>query len=87
MYVGEDQEFLVGRSQRVGVDGTYSDWSPVSSGAPQGSALEPVLSVIFIKDLPDIVNSLCHMYADDTNVFGKVDKKSAAKLQKDLTVW
>ena len=41
-YVGEDQGFLVGRSQRVGVDGIYSDWSPLSSGAPQGSVLGPL---------------------------------------------
>ena len=33
------------------------------------------------------MNSLCHMNADDTNIFGKVERKSVAKLQQDLTVW
>jgi len=59
------KDFPLGRHQRVGVNGTYSDWVPVTSGVPQGNALGPVLFVIFISNLPDIVNSLFQMYADD----------------------
>ena len=78
------KDVLLGRRQRVGVNGTYSGWPPVTSGVPQGSVLGPVLFVIFINDLPNIVNSLCQMYADDTKVFVKVEKESIAKLQQDL---
>ena len=34
----------------------------------------------FISDLPNTVNNLCQMYADDTKVFAKVGKRSVAKL-------
>ena len=78
------KDCLLGRRQRVGVNGTYSDWVPVTSGVPQGSVLGPVLFVVSINDLPDIVNSLCQMYADDVKVVAEVEKESVAKLQQDL---
>ena len=78
------KDFLLDRRQRVGVNGTYSGWAPVTSGVPQGSLLRPVRFAIFINDLPDIVNSLCQMYADDVKVVAEVEKESVAKLQQDL---
>jgi hypothetical protein len=78
-------DFLVGRRQRVHVNGSFSDWSEVTSGVPQGSVLGPVLFVIFINDLPDVVDSLCEMYADDTKLFDRVDSlEGVKKIQKDL---
>ena len=47
--------------------------------------LGPVLFVIFINDLiPDTVNSLCQMYAEDTKALAEVEKESVDKLQQDL---
>ena len=69
------KDFLVGRCQRLCVNGTYLDWSVVTSSVPQGSVLGPVLFVIFIDNLPNIVHSLCQMYADDTKVFAKVKRE------------
>ena len=62
--------FLTGRSQRVRVNDSYSGFASVNSGIPQGSILGPVLFIIFINDLPDCVQSLCKIFADDTKIYG-----------------
>ena len=38
------------------LEGTSSQWAPITSGAPQGSLLAPLMFVIFINDLPDASN-------------------------------
>ena len=35
----------------------FSNWANVVSGIPQGSILRPLLSIIYIKELPDISDS------------------------------
>ena len=56
------------------------------SGILQGSVLGPLLLLICINDLPDGINSLCKIFADDTSLFSKVYDihKSASKLNDDL---
>ena len=61
--------FLEGRCQCVLVNGSKSSWSPVTSGIPQGSILGPVLFVCYINDMPDVIDSPVHMFADDTKIF------------------
>ena len=73
------------RRQRVIVDGEISNWKSVLTGVPQGSALGPILFLIYINDLEDDISSKVLKFADDTKVFRKVtndtDKQS---LQDDL---
>ena len=74
-----------GRRQRVLVDGSKSSWSLVTSGIPQGSVLGPMLFVCYINDMPDVVDSPIHMFADDTKIFRQMTAQSdQVSLQTDL---
>ena len=80
------ESFLVGRRQRVRVNGSYSGWADVCSGIPQGSVLGPTLFIIYINDLPDDLLNEVYMFADDTKIFGRAnDKTDAATIQEDLS--
>ena len=77
--------FLTGRTQRVRVEREFSSWAQVKSGIPQGSVLVPTLFIMYINDMPDAINSMCQLFADDAKIFKSVratdDNK---KLQDDL---
>ena len=82
------ESFLSGRTQQVVVNGVRSKQREVTSGIPQGSDLGPILFVIYINDLPDIVDGKTHvfLFADDTKVFREIQSRRDCKLlQEDLT--
>ena len=79
------EEFLRNRKQRVRVLDYHSEWRDVTSGIPQGSVLGPVLFIIFINDLPDCVDSVCKIFADDTKVYRAIKTQADQSiLQQDL---
>ena len=79
------REFLVGRKQRVVVNGVKSEWAEVSSGIPQGSVLGPLLFIIFINDMPETVSNTCKLFADDAKLYGSVKSQEGCQsLQEDL---
>ena len=79
------EAWLLGRQQRVCLQGKASDWTAVTSSVPQGSVLGPLLFIIFINDLDSgIINSILK-FADDTKVFGSInDMEDRDALQRDL---
>lgn len=77
--------FLINRTMRVVVNGSFSAWAVVLSGVPQGSVLGPLLFLLFVNELPDwIKNNIC-MFADDTKIWTRLTNPTDAEsLQKDL---
>ena len=69
------ENWLTNRQQRVVLNGSYSEWSKVESGVPQGSVLEPLAFVIFINDLDDCIKQLTivNKFADDTKLGHRIE--------------
>ena len=78
------RSFLNGRHQSVVLNGQLSDWAPTLAVVPQGSILGPLLLLIYTNDLPDNLNSLIKLLADDTSLFSTVyDPNHSAKVLND----
>ena len=77
------KSFLKNREQRVALNGQTSEWRKIMFGVPQGLVLGPLLFLLYINDLPDGINSLCKIFADNTSFFSKVYDihKLASKLK------
>ena len=54
------------------VHNEQSKWCDVISGVPQESILGPLLFAIYVNDLPEIVQSLMFLFADDTKLFRSI---------------
>lgn len=69
--------YLSNRTQRVVINGTQSAGSTVALGVPQGSILGPFLFLLYINDLPKLIQDRYDivLFADDTSLIFKVDRK------------
>ena len=64
------KSFLFDRRQRVKILDTFSQWSSVKRGVPQGSVLGPLLFNIFVNDYHFcITKAQVHSYADDNQLY------------------
>jgi hypothetical protein len=80
--------FLTDRTQRVRVEGDFSKESNVTSGVPQGTVLGPLLFLMFINDLPAVLDpgTSCRLFADDCIIYRQIRSlNDQLQLQKDLT--
>jgi hypothetical protein len=83
------RSYLFGRKARVNVEGSFSGFSPVCAGVPQGSVLGPLLFLVMIDDLFDVVENQLSVFADDSTLWSIVPNTAsratvAASLNNDL---
>ena len=80
------KSYLSNRQQIVRVSGWTSKPINVTSGVPQGSHIGPLLFLLFMNDVPNVLNySNCLMFADDLKMFYSVKSRlDAMNLQRDL---
>lgn len=70
--------YLSNRMQSVVINGTKSNGTEIKLGVPQGSILGPFLFLVYMNDLPCIVENNCKivLFADDTSLIFQVDRKT-----------
>jgi hypothetical protein len=79
------KSYLSGRRQRVVLGDIVSSWKDVLSGIPQGSILGPLLFLLFINDMPDLLNEFCKLFADDTKLIAAIrNTTDCLMLQTDI---
>ena len=87
------KSYMVNRKQYVMYNDNSSDIRSITCGVPQGSILGPLLSLLYVNDLPNISDILFTiMFADDTSMFiNDIDLK-AMETQlnselKEVSIW
>ena len=84
------RSFLQNRNQRVVMGDYSSEWCQVRSGVPQGSVIGPLLFIIYINDLPDLLNCNSSLFADDTKIYSRLSESSyeldVERIQLDLDI-
>ena len=59
--------YLSDRLQRVKYNNSYSEWGSALGGIPQGSALGPLLFLVYVNDMAlQVKNGDLVQFADDT---------------------
>ena len=82
------QNFLSSRTQRVKVDGVCSSSIDVVTCVPQGSVLDPLLFLLYIADLPRLLQNELVGYPDDSTLLCRIphprDRSSVAASLNDV---
>ena len=85
--------FLIGRTLSAMVNGVRShsrspiDGDCVLSGVPQGTVMGPFLFLLYVNDLPSVLDpaTACRLFADDCLIYRSIKSLSDhVALQKDL---
>ena len=76
-------KFLLGRSQRVRVDGQLSEEIRMISGVKHGSVLGPLKFVAYVEDIWRNVESKIWLLADDFKTYRKI--RDSSDIEKSHT--
>ena len=74
------KSYLSNRTQRVCINGTFSNLQFLRYGVPQGSVLGPLLFLIYILPIGSVIRKYgmkLHIYADDTQIYVSICPTSA----------
>jgi hypothetical protein len=74
------REFLLGRKQRVRVEGHLSEEVRVTSGVPQGSVLGPLLFLAYVNDISRNIESTIRLFPDDRVINRKIANKGGIEM-------
>ena len=79
------ESYLGQCGQQCWVHGFVSSRSPVLSGVPQGSILGPLLFLVYVNDLPPVIQNRIALFADDSKCSSVIERlQDCESLQKDL---
>ena len=80
------KDYLSDRQQRVALKGVLSPWITIKAGVPQGSILGPILFLIYTNDMPEEIQCLIKVFADDTilGATGKTTEECSDILQPNI---
>ena len=76
------KSYFCKRKFKISINTSYSSPSNLLCGLPRGSALAPLLFLLYINDLPQAVVSDSLLYADDTCIV--FQHKSKIEIEKQL---
>ncbi len=79
------ESWLSKRTQRRVINETASDRPPLTSDAPQGSVLGPILFIIYVNDMDVRLSNFISNFADDAKMVSSIiTDRTRMSLQEDL---
>ena len=80
------QNYLCNRQLRISIDGSFSDWTEVIIGVPQGSILGPLLLKIFLNDIFMFISKCNRCNYAGENTLSSATGKDLNRIRRNLEI-